>query len=195
MKTYKGHKFDNTVIEVLTAEHGKNVVKPFWESQGINDCYPFLFNACLENNNQCRYYGLKDGIFDNYKASDLQGVKIITLPIEPETPAYPYLAKCWDNDEKDFTITYVVGKIEIGNPDLPICCVHPDSSAWKLFKKGEEYQICAYKHAEYINETFESVSAKHEQLKKKKVELYKELNDLIKEIEYYSTLERILINE
>jgi hypothetical protein len=201
MKTYKGHKFDNTVIEVLTKEHGKNVVKPFWESQGVEavDEYrtSYDFSCNSGDYNICRYYGLKDGVFNNYSIHDLEGVKIITLPIDPEKQAFPYLAKCWDNDETDYYIAYVVGKVEVGNPIYPFVV----STEFKNVRKSLQIEsmtkydcnICI--HAEPINETFESISAKHEQLKKRRNELQKELKDLEAQITYYSHLERILINE
>lgn len=201
MKTYKGHKFDNTVIEVLTPEHGKYVVKPFWECQGIDtideDGEAFLFGGNRSRGDFYKYYGLKDGKFDMYSKNDLQGVQILTLPIEPETPAFPYLAKCWDSDETDYYIAYVVGKVEVGNPIYPFVV----STEFKNVRKSLQIEsmtkydcgICI--HAEPINETFESVSAKHEQIKQRRNELKKELKDLETQITYYSDLERILINE
>lgn len=196
MKTYKGHKFDNTVIEVLTVKHGQSVVNAFWIKQGI-DTNSHYFNCSREGKYPQRYYGLINGKFDNYSKNDLEGVKIITLPIEPETQAFPYLAKCWDNDETDYYIAYVVGKVEVGNPIYPFVV----STAFKNVRKSlqiesmTKYDCDLCIHAEPINETFESVSAKHEQLKQRRNELQKELKDLETQIRYYSDLERILINE
>ena len=198
MKTYKGHKYDNTVIEVLNPEHGKNVVKPFWESQGIifdnTSVLNYSFFCAKSNNSNFRYYGLKDGIFKNYSESDLQGVKIITLPIETETPAFPYLAKCWDNDETDCVIIYVVGKIENSNPTMPYVCTD-DFDAIRRNLIYDSDSIMHYTNAEPINETFESVSAENEKLKRRRDELQDELTNLEQQITYCSVLERILINE
>lgn len=85
---YKNHKYDNTVIEALTDEHGAQTIK-FWKDQGI-DTSEYVGNCHKSNNDSSRYYGLINGEFFNYSLKYCIDniIKIITLPIELE-PAIP----------------------------------------------------------------------------------------------------------
>ena len=79
---YKGHKYDNTVIEVLTSEHGKQVIN-WWNDQGV-DADTYYGNNNKADNDIMRYYGLIDGIFRNHTVQECidDHIKIIILPME-----------------------------------------------------------------------------------------------------------------
>jgi len=73
---------DNTVIKVLTVEHGKKVIK-WWKAQGVNT----KDNVGCNNEKDggiCIYYGIINGYFSNYslKTIEMCNVKIIELPTE-----------------------------------------------------------------------------------------------------------------
>lgn len=72
---------NNTVIEVLTKEHGKEVIS-YFKSLGI-DTNGREGKCNREYKYTYRYYGLINGKFDNYGLLDCDcNVKIITLPTE-----------------------------------------------------------------------------------------------------------------
>ncbi len=71
---YGNHKYNNCVIEVLTREHGKEVIK-WWKEQGITT--RLEGNCSKAENDECRWYGIIDGTFDNYYEHSLTNKKII----------------------------------------------------------------------------------------------------------------------
>ena len=80
----------NQVIKVLTPEHGEKVIE-YWKSKGVNtDNYSG--ECCERDGNQCIYYGVINGIFDNYRMgriSDDDNVEIIELPTNKFDMTYP----------------------------------------------------------------------------------------------------------
>lgn len=54
----------NTVIKVLTKEHGKEVIK-YWKSLGI-DTRDYTGEMCKADADMSIYYGVINGVFDNY---------------------------------------------------------------------------------------------------------------------------------
>jgi hypothetical protein len=73
----------NQVIKVLTQEHGRKVIE-YWKSKGVDTRNMWGF-SCEANNNECIYYGVINGVFDNYRMdqiSDDDKVEIIELPKE-----------------------------------------------------------------------------------------------------------------
>lgn len=185
MENYKGHQYDNCVIENTDEESSKKL-KEFWEEQGIKHNMSFCKTGI--------YYGLYDGKFRYLNFSDVKllGLKIIELP-QPklkEEPKFPYLAKCYDNAEDKFDITFVVGKIEIGKPEYPFTCVQVDNI--HFFVKDEGYYTVQYKYAEPINETLETLSQKVEGYKLKRDEMEREINEIDSELTYLFKLEQVL---
>lgn len=96
---------NNTVIEVLTREHGAKVIE-WWKKQGI-DTSDHEGNFCKEFGYGCRYYGVIKGKFGNYssKAVYTHNAKIITLPEEMESfpeeiKSFPRWMWCWDYFEE-----------------------------------------------------------------------------------------------
>jgi hypothetical protein len=73
---------ENTVIKVLTKEHGVKVIE-WWKSQGVDTGYK-EGSACVEDSDIHVYYGVIDHMFDNYSAYDVSkaNAKIIELPEE-----------------------------------------------------------------------------------------------------------------
>jgi hypothetical protein len=73
---------ENTVIKVLTKEHGVKVIE-WWKSQGVDTGYK-EGSACVEDSDIHVYYGVIDRRFDNYSAYDVSkaNAKIIELPEE-----------------------------------------------------------------------------------------------------------------
>lgn len=89
---YKNHEYDNTVIEVLTYEHGKEVIK-FWKDQCVYTGYSAV-TCCKSNNNYNRFYGLIDGKFKNYTLQDCIDnltfiMKLPTIKEHKEVKPYP----------------------------------------------------------------------------------------------------------
>jgi hypothetical protein len=72
--------YNNTVIEVLTKEHGKKVIE-WWKEQGVNTCN-FNGSNNKEDGGIFNYYGLLNGVFDNRSINLVKehNLKIITLP-------------------------------------------------------------------------------------------------------------------
>ena len=75
---------DNFVIEVLDEEHGLEVIV-YFESLGI-DTRNLSGSCTRQENNNHRYYGIRNGFFDNYNIDEVEnnGVKIIELPKKEE---------------------------------------------------------------------------------------------------------------
>lgn len=75
---------ENTVIKVLTIEHGKKVIE-WWDKQGI-DTRDLIGIGCESDGDTYIYYGVIEGIFDNWGINKVQyyNAKIIELPAEEE---------------------------------------------------------------------------------------------------------------
>jgi hypothetical protein len=80
---------ENTVIKVLTKEHGAKVIE-WWKSQ-VESTYGYTGTLCESDGVICEsegyesiYYGVIDHMFDNYSAYDVSkaNAKIIELPEE-----------------------------------------------------------------------------------------------------------------
>lgn len=73
-------KWNGTVIEVLTREHGKKVID-WWKEQGV-DTMRFIGDSTKEDNDSDRYYGLIDRRFGTHSIESIEKykAKIITLP-------------------------------------------------------------------------------------------------------------------
>jgi hypothetical protein len=73
---------ENTVIKVLTKEHGAKVIK-WWESQGV-DTSIYTGTICESEGYESIYYGVINGNFGNYSRKDVDryNAKIIELPEE-----------------------------------------------------------------------------------------------------------------
>jgi hypothetical protein len=69
---------NNTVIEVLDAEHGRKVIE-WWKSQGVDT------GDCQGTGRIWRYYGVIDGHFNSYSLSEVSNpkIKVISLPEKP----------------------------------------------------------------------------------------------------------------
>jgi len=74
---------ENQVIKVLTPEHGEKVIE-YWKSKGVNTRN--YSGECCERGGDIRiYYGVINGVFDNYHMDQISGsetVEIIELPKE-----------------------------------------------------------------------------------------------------------------
>lgn len=82
-KKIKSMKKDNFVIEVLDLEHGQKV-KKYFESLSIDTCR-YAFDNTKKYDDTYRYYGVIDGMFDNYNEEQIPPhVEIINLPVEAE---------------------------------------------------------------------------------------------------------------
>ena len=82
-------KINNTVIEVLSEEHGKEV-KKYWESKGFDTSeYSFAFNE--RRGDTHFYYGVIYGEFGNYSLECVKshGAKVIELPKTKEQLPIP----------------------------------------------------------------------------------------------------------
>lgn len=79
------HPYDNCVIEVLDADHGREVIK-WWQNQGV-DTRKFTGSFTREDGDSLRFYGLSDGSFDNFDMDDCvrHNLKIIELPSKSST--------------------------------------------------------------------------------------------------------------
>lgn len=91
-------KWNNTVIEVLTKEHGKKVIE-WWKEQGVDakGCEGTISRECRGFTTY--YYGLIDGMFSNWNIESVKfnNAKIITIP-EP-FPEQWYLICDEENQE------------------------------------------------------------------------------------------------
>lgn len=73
---------NNTVIKVLNPDHGKQVIQWF-KSQGARVGNRTV-ECCESNNDRNIYYGVINGIFDNYPLLYFinKDIEIVELPIE-----------------------------------------------------------------------------------------------------------------
>lgn len=92
---------NNTVIKVLTEEHGEKVIE-YYKSLGCDTGF-YVGSNCEELGHGRIYYGVIDGHFSNYFADEIPNeVKIIELPKEEPQPkplTYPRVMEVSD-DEK-----------------------------------------------------------------------------------------------
>jgi hypothetical protein len=110
-------KLDNTVIRVLTKEHGKKVIE-WWKAQGVDTKLEGSLNE--KEGHTHIYNGVINGCFGNYSLHDVEknNAKIIELPTE-ETEI-PTLGKgvlmevSCDIDFKFSTNRFVIGKTKEG---------------------------------------------------------------------------------
>lgn len=74
------HQYDNCVIEALNEQHGADVIS-WWKSQGVDTLYR-KGNSHKADGDIYRYYGLIDGVFDNwnYTQCKQKGAIIVPLP-------------------------------------------------------------------------------------------------------------------
>lgn len=102
----KNHKYNNTVIEVLSIEHGEKV-KEWWRKQGI-DTFSYIVS-----NNPTVFYGLKDGNFKYFSQweVDKYGLKVIELPTEQPKP-YPKMMLVANNTSTSKVPRFVLCEIE-----------------------------------------------------------------------------------
>jgi hypothetical protein len=115
---------ENTVIKVLTKEHGAKVIK-WWESQGI-DTGSYNGTICESEGFNCIYYGIINGDFENYNRKDVDhyNAKIIELP------------------EDEFDMTTNEGRLAYAKKHYPVGTViksiHHDK-VYKLISEPRNY--------------------------------------------------------
>lgn len=128
----------NKVIKVLTKEHGKKVIE-YWKNQGVNTG-DFIGNSNEKNNDIYIYYGIINGIFDNYNYNTVleKNAEIITLD------EYPKLMHV-RNDECDKFVKRVVFMEKNGKylawiyaESLEEADKTTDTASWKYAKDTEE---------------------------------------------------------
>ena len=137
---------DNTVIEVLTEEHGKKVIA-WWKKQGIDTALK-TGNCTKEGNDYDRCYGIIDGYFANYSIGEAiaHNAKIIELPTEEKT--FPRMMMCW-NDENSLRNVYVL--FHDKQLDFPYIGIYENDV--ERYKRGDEkIGFMYYKHAKEIEE-------------------------------------------
>jgi len=81
---------ENQVIKVLTPEHGEKVIE-YWKSKGVNTRGK-EGQSCESGGNKYIYYGVINGVFDNYNVSQLDvfdNLEIIELPTNKFDMTYP----------------------------------------------------------------------------------------------------------
>jgi hypothetical protein len=81
---------ENQVIKVLTPEHGEKVIE-YWKSKGV-DTGNYSGCSCESDGDIRIYYGVINGVFDNYRMEQIFGsdtVEIIELPEEEFDLTYP----------------------------------------------------------------------------------------------------------
>ncbi len=74
---------ENQVIKVLTPEHGEKVIE-YWKSKGV-DTDNYSGECCERGEDIHIYYGVINGVFNNYRMEQIFGsdtVEIIELPEE-----------------------------------------------------------------------------------------------------------------
>ena len=81
---------ENQVIKVLTPEHGEKVIE-YWKSKGV-DTSTYSGCSCESDGDIHIYYGVINGVFNNYRMEQIFGsdtVEIIELPEEEFDLTYP----------------------------------------------------------------------------------------------------------
>jgi len=90
-------KWNNTVIRIENEFHGAKVIE-FWESVGVNTF------GWKDNAMDIPYYGICNGIFDNY--IDSSDCRVLTLEEaiairDSEIKTFPREMYCWNNDSSN----------------------------------------------------------------------------------------------
>lgn len=137
---------DNTVIEVLTKEHGEKVIA-WWKKQGIDT--KFKVGDCTkENHDDNRYYGIINGIFDHWIIEQLNyyNAKIIELPTEEKT--FPRMMMCWNDENLAFNVYVLFYDKQLNYQYVGI--IEHDV---ERYKNGDNnINMCIYKNAKEIEE-------------------------------------------
>lgn len=139
-------KLNNTVIEVLTEEHGEKVIA-WWKKQGIHTrC---KIGVCTKKyDNDYRYYGVINGIFDNCSIEEVRenNAKIIELHTEDKT--FPRMMMCWDDENSSLNIYVLFYDKQLNYPYIGIL-----ANDVERYKNGDNdiFHIC-YKNAKEIDE-------------------------------------------
>ena len=139
-------KLNNTVIEVLTEEHGEQVIAWF-QKQGIDTrC---KIGVCTKKYDNCnRYYGVINGIFDNWSIEEVRESNAIIIEL-PEEKTFPRMMRCWDDDEYLLRNIYVLFYDKQFN--YPYVGIR--ESDVERYKKGDDnIDFTYYKHAKEIDE-------------------------------------------
>jgi len=166
---YPKKSLDNTVIEVLTEEHGKKVIE-WWRKQGIYTNV-YVGSCCKKNISTDRYYGVINGHFGNYFLSDVKAnnAKIITLPEEKALPRY---MMCWDTDELEAEKRLVIYyNKQLVYPFITLC----ETSVERYLKGGTNCFFKVFKHAKEIEEPENKMDAAI-------TEICKELDNVVNQL-------------
>jgi len=91
MNTYLNHKYNNTVIQCRSVEHGAKIIA-WWKEQGID-------TRIYTGSTPSFYYGLINGIFRSVHISDITITNITILEDIPQESEYPKVMWVWDHDK------------------------------------------------------------------------------------------------
>lgn len=131
---------ENTVIKVLTKEHGAKVIE-WWKSQ-VEETHGYAGTMCEAEGYEAFYYGVIDGHFGNYSRKDVDryNAKIIELPEEE-----------FDMTINEGRLAYAKKHYPIGTKYIPLDSetghTYPQSSKSRF---TPQVTICPY--ADYHND-------------------------------------------
>lgn len=122
---YQNHEYNNTVIKAVT-ENEEDQVLDWWKNNGVNVS---SYRGWQPSLTICVYYGLINGVFNNYSLSTAQknNAKIINSPSELLSRGDIILV--WDIDETDAVERTFAGYVE--GAISPILTI----------KRGEEFKF------------------------------------------------------
>lgn len=139
---------ENTVIKNVSYEKtGKRIIE-YFKYLGF-DTTEYAATVSEENENICIYYGVINGIFNNYSLREVQSrnAKIIELP-EVFEPKRGDRVLVWDDNESKACERIFLTEIK-GSYHPFIIIYKPDE---KKFLNGEKFEFMAYKNIKPIQE-------------------------------------------
>jgi len=139
-------KWNNTVIRIENEFHGAKVIE-FWESVGVNTF------GWKDNAMDIPYYGICNGIFDNY--IDSSDCRVLTLEEaitirDSETKTFPREMYVWDNDIRSIEkqMVYLIIDKSVVTDERVIVVEDKQTFAFKNAMEVEEYEAMMKKENE-----------------------------------------------
>lgn len=130
----------NQVIKNLTPEMGKEIIE-YWESLGV-DTRGREGTFYENNDDKCIYYGVINGVFDNYYLIDVTDANAEIIELPSKDPKRGDRALFWDRDKSKAKQAIFLS--EIKGAEIPFIVVSEHSE--KDFLEGKTFGTVHYRH-------------------------------------------------
>jgi hypothetical protein len=170
-------QLNNTVIKNLTPEMGKKIIKKYqddgWDTGiAVGGCSELMEDSFI-------YYGVINGIFDNYALTEVQesNARIIELDHEPEfNPKRGDEVLVWDeNESRKYKVIYIATIEGARYPIVTVSLINEDR-----YRNGQPFNIICWDNMQPI--ASDPTAERKAELKKQIAELQEEFNRLVDEV-------------